>query len=94
MVTMSKLATSDFVGVRLGWAALLLVTLAVTFWRELRSLTWSGRGVLVIAFVAFGVIDGVLVPRLRDRAVATMVVTIVELGCIILLGWSLHAMSL
>jgi len=91
---MSKFVTSDFVGVRLAWAALVLVTMAAAFWQDLRSLTWAGRTVLILALAAFGVVDGLLVPRLRDRTLATMAVTIIELGCIILLGWSLHMMRL
>ena len=94
MATVSRFITSDFVGVRLAGAALLLVSLAAAFWQDLRSLTWVGRAVLIVALAAFGVVDALLVPRLRDRTLATMAVTIVELGCIILLGWSLHAIRL
>jgi hypothetical protein len=92
MATVSRFINSDFVGVRLSWAALLLISLAAAFWQDLRSLTWVGRIVLMVALAAFGVVDGLLVPRLRDRALVTVAVTIVELGCIILVGWCLFAM--
>ena len=90
MVTQSgKLLTIDLMPLRLLWAGACVASLVFWYLELVQMLTLPQGALLVLSLLALSGVQIFLLPRLKNRAGLTMLLSVAELAVLVWLVWFL-----